>query len=220
MGYGEQSLGQNEKLIYEAHFHGSYYSAAWFALIFLIVLAVGALVFATGTQQWVLLGISAAGLAFVLYQMIPIWTTEIAVTNHRLVIKRGWLTRSTTELQLKSIEQVNFHQGLLGRLLDFGRIEIHGTGMDDLRLPNIGCPTDLIKAIEERIHSFETAAAAACGQACCMTAVARQRWAKGSAANASVAICRLTAPAEIRAAQAAKATTTTIKMAPSTAMPS
>ena len=87
MGYGEQSLGQNEKLIYEAHFHGSYYSAAWFALIFLIVLAVGALVFATGTQQWVLLGISAAGLAFVLYQMIPIWTTEIAVTNHRLVIK-------------------------------------------------------------------------------------------------------------------------------------
>jgi len=148
MGYGEQSLGQNEKLIYEAHFHGSYYSAAWFALIFLIVLAVGALIFATGTQQWVLLGISAAGLAFVLYQMIPIWTTEIAVTNHRLVIKRGWLTRSTTELQLKSIEQVNFHQGLLGRLLDFGRIEIHGTGMDDLRLPNIGCPTDLVKAIE------------------------------------------------------------------------
>ena len=142
-------MGQNEKLIYEAHFHGSYYSAAWFALIFFIVLAVGALLFATGTQQWVLLGISAAGLTFVLYQMIPIWTTEIAVTNHRLVIKRGWLTRSTTELQLKSIEQVNFHQGLLGRMLDFGRIEIHGTGMDDLRLPNIGCPKDLIKAIED-----------------------------------------------------------------------
>ena len=149
MGYGEQSLGQNEKLIYEAHFHGSYYSAAWFALIFFVVLAVGALVFATGTQQWVLLASAPlVGLTFVLYQMIPIWTTEIAVTNHRLVIKRGWLTRSTTELQLKSIEQVNFHQGLLGRMLDFGRIEIHGTGMDDLRLPNIGCPTDLVKAIE------------------------------------------------------------------------
>ena len=123
-------------------------SAAWFALIFLIVLAVGALIFATGTQQWVLLGISATGLAFVLYQMIPIWTTEIAVTNHRLVVKRGWLTRSTSELQLKSIEQVNFHQGLLGRLLDFGRIDIHGTGVDDLRLPNIGSPKDLLKAIE------------------------------------------------------------------------
>ena len=90
MGYGEQSLGQNEKHIYEAHFHGLYYSVAWFALIFFVVLAAGALLFATGTQQWVLLGISAAGLAFGLYQMIPIWTTEIAVTNHRLVVKRGW----------------------------------------------------------------------------------------------------------------------------------
>jgi hypothetical protein len=92
--------------------------------------------------------LSAAGLAFELYQMIPIWTTEITVTNHRLAVKRGWLTRSTSELQLKSIEQVNFHQGLLGRLFDFGRIDTHGTGVDDLRLPNIGCPTDLVKAID------------------------------------------------------------------------
>ena len=64
------------------------------------------------------------------------------------MVKRGWLTRSTSELQLKSIEQVNFHQGLLGRLFDFGRIDIYGTGVDDLRLPNIGCPKDLLKAIE------------------------------------------------------------------------
>ncbi len=103
---------------------------------------------ATGALQWVLLIICAAGLAIVLYVMVPIWTTEIAVTNHRLVVKRGWLTLSTSELQLKSIEQVNFHQGLLGRLFDFGRVEIHGTGVDDLSLPNIGCPTDLVKSIE------------------------------------------------------------------------
>ncbi|MGC1585022.1 MAG: PH domain-containing protein, partial [Rhodomicrobium sp.] len=81
--------------------------------------------------------------------MRPIWTTEIAVTNHRVVIKRGWLTRSTTELQLKNIEQVNFHQGLLGRMFDFGKIVIHGTGVDDLILPNIARPVDLVKAIED-----------------------------------------------------------------------
>ncbi len=34
MGYSKQLLGQNEKLIYEAHFHGLYYTAAWFALFF------------------------------------------------------------------------------------------------------------------------------------------------------------------------------------------
>ena len=148
MTYSEQSLGQNEKLIYEAHFHPLYFAAAWLAVIFCVALAIAALIFATGIVKWSLLGVSAAGLAVVLYQMIPIWTTEIAVTNHRVVIKRGWLTRSTTELQLKNIEQVNFHQGLLGRIFNSGKIVIHGTGVDDLILPNIARPVDLVKAIE------------------------------------------------------------------------
>lgn len=37
MGYIEQSLGQNETLIYKARFHWLYYAAAWTALILLIV---------------------------------------------------------------------------------------------------------------------------------------------------------------------------------------
>ncbi len=148
MTYSEESLGQNEKLIYEAHFHFLYYAAAWISVAFCMALAIGALVYATGIAELGLLCISAAGLAVVAYRMKPIWTTEIAVTNHRVVIKRGWLTRSTIELQLKNIEQVNFHQGLLGQLFDFGKIVIHGTGVDDMVLPYIASPTDLVKAIE------------------------------------------------------------------------
>ncbi|MFY9639413.1 MAG: PH domain-containing protein [Rhodomicrobium sp.] len=149
MTYSEESLGQNEKLIYEAHFHPFYYAAAWVSAIFCMALAIGALIYTAGIAELGLLCISAAGLAVVAYLMRPIWTTEIAVTNHRVVIKRGWLTRSTTELQLKNIEQVNFHQGLLGRMFDFGKIVIHGTGVDDLILPNIARPVDLVKAIED-----------------------------------------------------------------------
>jgi hypothetical protein len=31
--------------------------------------------------------------------MLPLWTTEMGVTNHRFIFKRGWLRRSTDELQ-------------------------------------------------------------------------------------------------------------------------
>ena len=148
MTYSEQSLGQNEKLIYEAHFHPLYYVAAWVSFILFLALAIGAIIYADEIMKWVLLGVCAAGLAVMAVWMKPIWTTEIVVTNHRLVLKRGWLSRSTVELQLKSIEQVNFHQGLLGRIFDFGKIVIHGTGVDDMILPNIARPTDLVKAIE------------------------------------------------------------------------
>ncbi len=148
MEYSEQSLGQNEKLIYQAHFHPLYYAAGWISFIFFAALGLVTLIYTAGITMWVLLGACAAGLAAVAAKMKPIWTTEIAVTNHRLVMKRGWLTRSTIELQLKSIEQVNFHQGFLGRIFNFGKISIHGTGVDDLILPNIASPTDLVKAIE------------------------------------------------------------------------
>ena len=148
MAYSEESLGQNEKLIYQAHFHPLYYVAAWVSLIFFLALAIGAVIYADEIMKWVLLAVSAAGLAVLVSRMKPIWTTEIAVTNHRLVLKRGWLSRSTTELQLKNIEEVNLHQGLLGRIFGFGKIVVHGTGVDDLELPNIARPTDLVKAIE------------------------------------------------------------------------
>ena len=91
MAYSEQSLGQNEKLIYEAHFHPLYYVAAWVSLIFFLALAIGAIIYADEITKWVLLGVCAAGLAVLLVRMKPIWTTEIVVTNHRLVLKRGWL---------------------------------------------------------------------------------------------------------------------------------
>jgi membrane protein YdbS with pleckstrin-like domain len=148
MAYSEASLGQNEKLIYEAHFHPLYYAAAWASLIILIVVGIFSVVEIEGPAKWILPLICAAGLVAVGLLMKPVWTTEIAVTSHRLVIKRGWLTRSTTELQLKNVEQVNLHQGLLGKIFNFGQITVHGTGVDDLALPNIACPTDLVKAIE------------------------------------------------------------------------
>jgi uncharacterized membrane protein YdbT with pleckstrin-like domain len=89
------------------------------------------------------------GLLLLLRSMMLIWTAEIAVTNHRLIVKRGWLSRSTDELQLKAIEQVNCQQGLLGRLFDFGSVDVHGTGVDDLRIPAVSAPLGLLKAIED-----------------------------------------------------------------------
>ncbi len=150
MGYVEESLGRNETIVYKAHFHRLYYAAAWVSLIFFGALIPVALGFTSGADTWALVLTGVASCALVLHWMIPVWTTEIAVTTHRLVIKRGWLSRSTNELQLKSVEQVVFHQGVLGRVFDFGKIEVHGTGDDDIKLPNIACPPISSKRLRTR----------------------------------------------------------------------
>ena len=151
VGYIEQSLGPDETFIYKARFHWLYYALAWVALIVTLGAAAGIIYFSFIRNDWawtILLVGCVAALLILLRRMIPLWTTEIGVTNHRLIVKRGWLYRSTDELQLKAIEQVNLEQGFLGRVFDFGRVDIHGTGVDDLKVPAVAAPLDFLKAVE------------------------------------------------------------------------
>jgi Bacterial PH domain len=89
------------------------------------------------------------GIAAFVAIMKPLWTTEIGVTNQRFIYKRGWLWRTTQELQLRAIEEVNLDQGLLGRLFNYGRLELRGTGVDDMRLPPLADPLGLRKALQD-----------------------------------------------------------------------
>jgi uncharacterized membrane protein YdbT with pleckstrin-like domain len=145
MSYIAHSLGQNETRHYRAHFHPLYSFAAWGLLIAFLVF--GALVYNSHTAWMTWLAV-LIGFATFLTIKGPIWTTEIGVTNQRLIIKRGWLRRTTTELQLRAIEEVRLKQTLLGRFFNYGQIEIHGTGVDDLVLPAVADPVALQRAIQ------------------------------------------------------------------------
>jgi len=71
------------------------------------------------------------------------------VTNQRLIFKRGLLWRSIQELQLRAIEEVILEQGLVGRLLNFGGLQLHGTGVDDIRLPVLADPMGLRRSLQD-----------------------------------------------------------------------
>jgi uncharacterized membrane protein YdbT with pleckstrin-like domain len=54
--------------------------------------------------------------------------SEFGITNKRLIIKTGILSRRTLELNLSKIESVNVNQSILGRILGYGSIGVIGTG--------------------------------------------------------------------------------------------
>jgi Bacterial PH domain len=112
MSYIEHSLGQSESLRYRAHFPWFYGGSGWALLFVSAILA--------AVAEWSGYGLLAvafllAGLSLLLVIMVPIWTTEIGVTDQRFIFKRGLLWRATQELQLRAIEEVNLEQGLRGR---------------------------------------------------------------------------------------------------------
>jgi hypothetical protein len=146
MSYIDHSLAESEAIIYRARFPWFYRAGAWCLLV--VFTAAGIAGYANGFNI-LATSLFVFGLASAIAIMLPIWTTEIGVTNQRLVYKRGLLWRTTHELQLRAIEEVNLIQGLLGRLLDFGRLELHGTGVDDVRLPLLADPLNLRKALQD-----------------------------------------------------------------------
>ena len=55
-------------------------------------------------------------------------STELAVTDRRVIYKAGLISRHTLEMNRSKVESVDVDQSLLGRMLGFGTIVVRGTG--------------------------------------------------------------------------------------------
>jgi uncharacterized membrane protein YdbT with pleckstrin-like domain len=74
----------------------------------------------------------AVGLVFGVLSLIAAWwrrlTTEVTVTEHRVVYRRGFIRRHTFEMNMDKVESVHVNQSVFGRIFDYGDILIRGTG--------------------------------------------------------------------------------------------
>jgi uncharacterized membrane protein YdbT with pleckstrin-like domain len=127
LSYVDKTLAPGEEIIYRARFPWVYTLGSWLWLLLLFWCLIGIYVFIART--------------------IKRATTEIAVTNRRFVVKTGLFSRSTQEVALEKIEEIKLRQSFWGRLLDYGSMDIRGTGVGNIQLPNIDEPLVLRKAI-------------------------------------------------------------------------
>jgi len=84
-----------------------------------------------------------AGLLLWLWAWVVYTTTELAITNKRVIAKTGLMQRRTIEMFLERIESIQVDQSVLGRLLDFGSVIISGTGVQSAPFRNISDPLAL-----------------------------------------------------------------------------
>ena len=129
MKFIKSTLPDNETIEMEISFHWTHALIAWLSLLFLGWLVVGIFLFVS--------------------MYIEKWTTERALTNRRLVIKRGLIRRQTEEISLNRIEEVNLNQSILQRILGSGDIRVTGTGSGVVTMKNIDDPLGVQKKINE-----------------------------------------------------------------------
>jgi uncharacterized membrane protein YdbT with pleckstrin-like domain len=74
-------------------------------------------------------------------------TTEIVVTDRRIIFKEGFIRRRTMEMNLNKVETVDVIQGIWGRVFDYGSIVIRGVGSSYEPLRLVANPLALRTAI-------------------------------------------------------------------------
>jgi len=123
VSYTDETLLPDEHVVYRTALH-------W------IIFARGALVLLAGVAALIavphvpLVGaaILLVGVLMLIPPFIDYQTTELGVTNKRVIVKVGFVRRRTLELLLRQVEALSVDQTLGGRMFGYGTITLTGTG--------------------------------------------------------------------------------------------
>lgn len=93
------------------------------------------------------------GAIFILMAFITYWSTEFAITDKRIIAKYGFIRRSTVETRLGKIESLQVHQGIIGRIFNFGNLVISGAGEPQAPFLNVKDPMAFRRVFNEYTDS-------------------------------------------------------------------
>lgn len=130
--YIESTLGRDEHIIYKAQ-------VSWLSQFWNYIFGIFTLVF-------------FIGIIFFVVAILNVMTTELALTNKKIIAKFGFIRRSTIELNLDKIESISVDQGFLGRIFNFGSVIVRGVGGSHAPIPYIARPLEFRQQVNELLN--------------------------------------------------------------------
>lgn len=129
MSYIDKTLLPEEKVIYRSHPH---WIVVFRSLVGLILIAAFLMMGARHTLLIISL-FSLLGFAAFLSGLIVYYSSEFGITDKRVIMKSGFISRYAFENSLDRIEGVEISQSIMGRIFDYGSIRIRGvSGTNEL----------------------------------------------------------------------------------------
>jgi uncharacterized membrane protein YdbT with pleckstrin-like domain len=152
MKYVDSILEPDEQVVYRAKPSWTLYLPA----VALMVFAAVALIVGTNASATERAGYFVSGVFVLLAaaSFVRAWfrrlTTEIAVTDRRIILKKGFIRRHTVEMNMQKVESVDVDQSLVGRLFNFGNVTVRGVGSTFETLRWIDRPLKLRTSVTAR----------------------------------------------------------------------
>lgn len=141
MSYVNQVLGADESIVAKAKVSVFAFLGDFFAILVLAFLSISGSYF------------FAIPILIILLRMyILITTTELVLTNKKVIAKFGFIRRDTIEVRLEKIESIRVGQGILGRIFNYGTIFVNSAG-SSAPIPFIGAPINFKRSVDEYIEN-------------------------------------------------------------------
>ena len=163
MSYIDKNLVPGEVVVYKTRLH--WVVMAWHivvAVFFLELPALALLFYAMSHRQldpqvWRLMVGGAIAMVMISGIVISVGTlrrnsTEMAVTNRRVVVKTGLASRKTIEMLLNKVESIEVNEPGAGRVLGYGSIVLIGTGGTSETFHDIAKPLEFRNHVQQQIE--------------------------------------------------------------------
>jgi uncharacterized membrane protein YdbT with pleckstrin-like domain len=144
------NLSPGEQVLFEGH--PSWRAILGFYLkgiLVAIVLGVIANLVEGGTTAFVVILVVLA--ITLLAGFLKRWATTYTITNRRLNIKRGIVSREVQETRLERVQNVNYNQSVYQRLMQIGDVDFDTAASDDYNFVFAGVadPADVVHAVDQ-----------------------------------------------------------------------
>jgi uncharacterized membrane protein YdbT with pleckstrin-like domain len=148
--YVQGQLLPGEEIKYQTKVHWAVYLPT--------ILLLGALIVGSSSAPPEYVGFGVILLVFMwIRAFLSRWTTELAITNKRVIAKFGFISRTTFEQQLVKIEGVNLKQSFWGRIMGYADIVVRGTGTGSTPIPGIDDPSEFQKQLAHAMSEIDAA---------------------------------------------------------------
>jgi uncharacterized membrane protein YdbT with pleckstrin-like domain len=143
VAYPDDLLVEDEQVVVHRHPHWKMLVVPVVVLLLVVGVAsfLAAVVSAQSWAPWGWLGLAVVGLALVgRFTVFPVlrWrTTHFVVTDRRVLVREGVLTRQGMDIPLRRISSVQFRQSLVERMLGAGTLVIEAESDESLEFDDV-----------------------------------------------------------------------------------
>jgi hypothetical protein len=146
--YTAATLQADEKPLHQTTIHWMALSGSVIGALLSLIVIVPIAMFAAWKDFYWAWFLVVIPVGILVSASVTVRTSELVITDRRVLIKVGFIQRHTFEMFISKIESVAVFQSMLGRVFDYGTVTIRGTGGSSESFATIAAPLQFRDAIQ------------------------------------------------------------------------